>query len=135
MVSTASTTPDVELPILEEIAQRVLWLSTRIVDAANRERENADGVKVGGHQASSASLVTAMTAPPIGRIAVWTASHKVSNHGTLSAMNSTVVVSPQRSVSPLWLIMAYGVLSLGELMLSPMGLSLVSSLQTQTQPR
>ncbi len=62
MVSTASTTPDVDLPILEETAQRVLWLSTRIVDAANRERENADGVKVGGHQASSASLVTAMTA-------------------------------------------------------------------------
>ena len=36
--------------------------STRIVDAANRERETGDGVKVGGHQASSASLVTAMTA-------------------------------------------------------------------------
>jgi len=48
--------------VLDEIAQRVLWLSTRIVDAANRERETGDGVKVGGHQASSASLVTAMTA-------------------------------------------------------------------------
>jgi pyruvate dehydrogenase E1 component len=40
----------------------VLWLATRIVDAANRERDTGDGVKVGGHQASSASLVTAMTA-------------------------------------------------------------------------
>ncbi len=39
---------------------------------------------------------------------------------------ATLVVSPQRRVSPWWLIMAYGVLSLGELMLSPMGLSLVS---------
>nr|WP_240948122.1 pyruvate dehydrogenase [Planosporangium mesophilum] len=39
-----------------------MWLSTRIVDAANRERDTGDGVKVGGHQASSASLVTAMTA-------------------------------------------------------------------------
>ena len=39
---------------------------------------------------------------------------------------STLRVSPQNSVSPWWLIMAYGVLSLGELMLSPMGLSLVS---------
>jgi POT family proton-dependent oligopeptide transporter len=29
-------------------------------------------------------------------------------------------------VSPFWLILAYAVLSLGELMLSPMGLSLVS---------
>ncbi len=52
--------PDHDL--LDEIAQRVLWLSTRIVDAANRERDTGDGVKVGGHQASSASLVTTMTA-------------------------------------------------------------------------
>lgn len=35
-------------------------------------------------------------------------------------------VAPQHSVSAWWLIMAYAVLSLGELMLSPMGLSLVS---------
>ncbi len=48
--------------VLDEIAQRVLWLSTRIVDAANRERNTGDGVKVGGHQASSASLVSAMVA-------------------------------------------------------------------------
>jgi pyruvate dehydrogenase E1 component len=48
--------------ILDEIQQRVLWLATRIVDAANHERETGDGVKVGGHQASSASLVTVMTA-------------------------------------------------------------------------
>ena len=48
--------------VLDEIAQRVLWLSTRIVDSANHDRGAGDGVKVGGHQASSASLVTAMTA-------------------------------------------------------------------------
>ncbi len=48
--------------VLDEIAQRVLWLSTRIVDAANRERATGDGVKVGGHQASSASMVSAMVA-------------------------------------------------------------------------
>ncbi|HMC71112.1 MAG TPA: pyruvate dehydrogenase, partial [Mycobacteriales bacterium] len=48
--------------VLEQIQQRVLWLATRIVDAANHDRDPADGVKVGGHQASSASLVTAMTA-------------------------------------------------------------------------
>jgi pyruvate dehydrogenase E1 component len=48
--------------ILDEIQQRVLWLATRIVDAANHERDTGDGVKVGGHQASSASLVTVMTA-------------------------------------------------------------------------
>ncbi|TDC98291.1 pyruvate dehydrogenase [Actinomadura sp. 7K507] len=48
--------------MLDEIQRRVLWLGTRIVDAANRERDTGDGLKVGGHQASSASLVTAMTA-------------------------------------------------------------------------
>jgi pyruvate dehydrogenase E1 component len=48
--------------ILEEIQRRVLWLAVRMVDSANRERDTGDGVKVGGHQASSASLVTVMTA-------------------------------------------------------------------------
>ncbi|SCF40151.1 pyruvate dehydrogenase E1 component [Micromonospora purpureochromogenes] len=51
-----------DLDVLDEIQRRVLWLATRIVDAANHDRDNGDGVKVGGHQASSASLVTAMTA-------------------------------------------------------------------------
>ena len=51
-----------DLAVLKEIQQRVLWLATRIVDAANHDRDTGDGVKVGGHQASSASLVTAMTA-------------------------------------------------------------------------
>ncbi len=37
-----------------------------------------------------------------------------------------IQVAPSRRVSPWWLILAYGVLSLGELMLSPMGLALVS---------
>src|SRR5260370_31208331 len=50
------------LAVLEEIQQRVLWPATRIVDAANHDRDTGDGVKVGGHQASSASLVTVMTA-------------------------------------------------------------------------
>ncbi len=55
-------TDHIDTKSLDEIAQRVLWLSTRIVDAANRERDTGDGVKVGGHQASSASMVSAMTA-------------------------------------------------------------------------
>ena len=52
-----------EAPVstLREIEQRVLWLATSIVHHANRVRPNASGVKVGGHQASSASLVTVMT--------------------------------------------------------------------------
>ena len=52
----------VDLPLLDEIQQRVLWLSTRMIDSANHDRDAADGVKVGGHQASSASLVSVMTA-------------------------------------------------------------------------
>ena len=46
---------------LREIEQRVLWLSTAIVHHANRVRPNPGGLKVGGHQASSASLVSIMT--------------------------------------------------------------------------
>ena len=48
--------------LLELIQDRILWLSTRMIDYANRERENLDGLKVGGHQASSASMVSLMTA-------------------------------------------------------------------------
>ena len=48
--------------VLRTISQRVLWLSAAIVDAANRGRPNSSGVKVGGHQASSASMVDIMVA-------------------------------------------------------------------------
>ena len=51
----AATVPDLEL--LREVSRRVLWLSAAIVDAANRGRPNGTGIKVGGHQASSASMV------------------------------------------------------------------------------
>src|SRR3974390_1389981 len=49
------------LDVLGEIERRVLWLSTAIVDHANRIRPNPSGLKVGGHQASSASMVSIMT--------------------------------------------------------------------------
>ncbi|MEO3781383.1 pyruvate dehydrogenase [Micromonospora sp. B11E3] len=51
-----------DIGALREISRRVLWLATAIVDAANRGRPNASGVKVGGHQASSASMVDIMVA-------------------------------------------------------------------------
>jgi pyruvate dehydrogenase E1 component len=57
--------PDTAAPplaLLREIEQRVLWLATSIVHHANRVRPNPGGLKVGGHQASSASMVTIMTA-------------------------------------------------------------------------
>jgi pyruvate dehydrogenase E1 component len=59
---TVSSAEQVDLDVLAAIQQRVLWLATRIVDTANHDRDTGDGVKVGGHQASSASLVSVMTA-------------------------------------------------------------------------
>jgi pyruvate dehydrogenase E1 component len=53
---------DTDDAALREVEQRVLWLATAIVDHANRVRPNPSGLKVGGHQASSASIVTLMTA-------------------------------------------------------------------------
>ena len=53
---------DIELSVLERVQARVLWLAVRMVDHANRERPNIDGLKVGGHQASSASMVSIMSA-------------------------------------------------------------------------
>lgn len=60
MVRKTAERRDAEM--LERIQRRVLWLATRIIDHANRERTKTDGLKVGGHQASSASLVSVMTA-------------------------------------------------------------------------
>jgi pyruvate dehydrogenase E1 component len=51
-----------ELAILHELEKKVLWLASWTIHHANHLRENVDGVKVGGHQASSASLATIMTA-------------------------------------------------------------------------
>src|SRR5579883_1118159 len=72
------TAPDSSrnLAILAELERKVLWLATWIIHHANHLRENGDGLKVGGHQASSASLATIMTAlyfhtlRPADRVAV-----------------------------------------------------------------
>src|SRR6266566_1844324 len=50
------------LATLEAVQDRVLWLATSIVHHANKVRSTPSGVKVGGHQASSASMVSLMTA-------------------------------------------------------------------------
>jgi pyruvate dehydrogenase E1 component len=62
---SGAAAPPLESPSLEslrEVEKRVLWLATAIVHHANRVRPNPSGLKVGGHQASSASMVTIMTA-------------------------------------------------------------------------
>ncbi len=47
--------------MLDAIQRRVLWLATNIIHHANT-RPNPDGTKVGGHQASTASVVSILTA-------------------------------------------------------------------------
>jgi pyruvate dehydrogenase E1 component len=67
---------DHHLDILAELERKVLWLSSWMIHHANHLRDNIDGLKVGGHQASSASLATIMTAlyfhvlRPADRVAV-----------------------------------------------------------------
>jgi pyruvate dehydrogenase E1 component len=51
-----------ELDSLLAVQDRVLWLATSIIHHANKIRETPSGVKVGGHQASSASMIGIMTA-------------------------------------------------------------------------
>ena len=51
-----------DLSVLQAVESRVLWLATSIIHHANRVRRTPSGVKVGGHQASSASVVSIMTA-------------------------------------------------------------------------
>ncbi|HYV16546.1 MAG TPA: pyruvate dehydrogenase [Conexibacter sp.] len=50
------------LDVLQAVESRVLWLATSIVHHANKVRSTSSGVKVGGHQASSASMASIMTA-------------------------------------------------------------------------
>ena len=70
--ATAATTPDgggarpapgaETLDRLDALQRKVLWLSSWMIHHANHLRPNRDGLKVGGHQASCASVVQIMTA-------------------------------------------------------------------------
>jgi len=51
-----------DLEALRALEQRALWLSTWTIHNANHLRPSRDGLKVGGHQSSSASVVSLMTA-------------------------------------------------------------------------
>jgi pyruvate dehydrogenase E1 component len=53
---------DGKLECLTALERKVVWLSTWMIHNANHLRPNRDGLKVGGHQASSASVATLMTA-------------------------------------------------------------------------
>jgi pyruvate dehydrogenase E1 component len=60
--TTAETDPAVRLAALRALEKKVLWLATWMIHHANHVRPNRDGLKVGGHQSSCASMVTLMTA-------------------------------------------------------------------------
>ncbi|MBB3899828.1 1-deoxy-D-xylulose-5-phosphate synthase N-terminal domain-containing protein [Roseococcus suduntuyensis] len=77
-ISTRSETPDEarRLAMLHAVERKLLWLSAWMIHHANHIRPNRDGLKVGGHQASCASVISIMTAlyfdilKPADRVAV-----------------------------------------------------------------
>jgi pyruvate dehydrogenase E1 component len=72
----AEDLPAEDLRILAALERKVLWLASWTIHHANHLRQNTDGLKVGGHQASSASVASIMTAlyfhtlRPADRVAV-----------------------------------------------------------------
>jgi len=59
----AANAPDPQrLKLLRALERKILWLSSWMIHHANQIRPRRDGLKVGGHQASSASSVTLLTA-------------------------------------------------------------------------
>ncbi len=50
------------IEILAQLEKKILWLASWMIHHANHVRDSVDGLKVGGHQASSASLATIMAA-------------------------------------------------------------------------
>ena len=51
-----------DIDLLIEVENKVRWLASWTIHNANNIRPSRDGIKVGGHQASSASISTVMTA-------------------------------------------------------------------------
>lgn len=64
------------IELLHAFEKKLLWLSAWMIHHANHVRENRDGLKVGGHQASCASVISIMAAlyfemlRPADRVAV-----------------------------------------------------------------
>ncbi len=59
---------DTGLAKLRQIERKLLWLSAWTIHQANHLRPNLDGLKVGGHQASCASVISIMTALYFARL-------------------------------------------------------------------
>ncbi|MBI1407074.1 MAG: transketolase [Caulobacter sp.] len=56
------TVPRADIALLRRLEERILWLASWTIHNANHLRDSRDGLKVGGHQASCASMTTLMTA-------------------------------------------------------------------------
>ena len=75
-VASAPIAADTRSQCLAALEKKTLWLSTWMIHNANHLRPKRDALKVGGHQASCASMVTLMTAlyfdvlRPFDRVAV-----------------------------------------------------------------
>ncbi|HTW28081.1 MAG TPA: transketolase [Acetobacteraceae bacterium] len=54
--------PARQLALLHALERKLLWLSAWTIHNANHNRPNRDGLKVGGHQASCASVISIMAA-------------------------------------------------------------------------
>src|SRR6185503_6846592 len=100
-VARVQVAPD--LAALGAVEQRVLWLATAMVHHANRVRPNATGVKVGGHQASSASVVSIMTALWFGGVLTARDAVSVKPHASpvLHAINYLLGSLPRDQLSQL----------------------------------
>ncbi|GLR82398.1 transketolase (plasmid) [Azospirillum oryzae] len=59
---TANQPSSADLACLAELERKILWLASWTIHNANHVRPNLDGLKIGGHQASSASMSTILTA-------------------------------------------------------------------------
>ena len=58
---TPPLTPE-RIEALDAVQRRVVWLASRMIDYANHVRPNPEGTKIGGHQASSTSITSILTA-------------------------------------------------------------------------
>jgi pyruvate dehydrogenase E1 component len=54
--------PQRRVALLRQVERKLLWLSAWMIHNANHIRPNRDGLKVGGHQASCASVISIATA-------------------------------------------------------------------------
>ncbi len=61
-ISNSKKLSDKDLKILKDLEKKVSWLSAWMIHNANNIRQSEDGLKVGGHQASSASIISIMVA-------------------------------------------------------------------------